>query len=53
MSTQQHRKPIDPMAVILWIVLGIPGALVFCWLAYIFVSVVFLGRSSSCPQNLC
>ena len=53
MSQHQAKRTIDPMAIVLWVVFGIPAIAVMLWLAWIFVSVVFLGRSSSCPQNLC
>ena len=54
---QQHqqttKRQFDPLAWVFGIVIGVPIAVVVLWLVYLFISVVFLGGSSACPQNLC
>lgn len=49
----KQKPEFDPL---LWLVsaagIGI-AIVVFSWLMYLFVSVVFGGASTSCPQNLC
>jgi ABC-type Co2+ transport system permease subunit len=40
----------------LWLVgilFGTPAVLVLAWLVWLFVSTVFLGEGSACPQNSC
>jgi hypothetical protein len=36
-----------------WVFFGGPALALMLWLLWLFVSVVFLGRSNACPQNLC
>lgn len=44
----------DPILWFVAVVFGIlPCAAGFGYLAYLFVTVVYLGGGSSCPQNLC
>lgn len=39
--------------VVLGIFFGLPIAICLGYTLFLFVSVVFLGESSACPQNLC
>lgn len=47
-----QRKP-DYLQWAIGLVFAIPVALVLGYLVYLFISVVFLGGSSACPQNSC
>jgi hypothetical protein len=44
-----HKKHPDPLLYVAGALLALP----FAYLIYLIVSVVLLGESSACPQNLC
>ena len=44
-----HRKNPDPLLYVAGALMALP----FLYLIYLIVSVIFLGESSACPQNLC
>jgi hypothetical protein len=43
----------DIAAVLLFCMWAFIVVLGFGFLAYLFISVIYLGEGSSCPQNLC
>lgn len=43
----------DPLANLLIFLLVLGGCAALGYVLWLFVSVVFLGGGSSCPQNLC
>ena len=51
------QKTSDAVAYFIYIcfvsIFLFAGAIAALWLIWIFLSVIFLGDSSSCPQNLC
>lgn len=51
-KTQMQRKP-DYGLVLVALIFGAPVVLGLAYVAYLFISVVFLGGSSACPQNSC
>lgn len=44
---------LDPIGVLAFLVFGVPAILALGYIAYLLVSVLFLGGSSACPQNMC
>jgi hypothetical protein len=44
---------MDPIETFVYTVGAAIAVTVLGTLAYIFISVIFLGGSTSCPQNLC
>jgi hypothetical protein len=48
-----RRRSSDPLLTVIGLVGYGIAAVAFGYMMYLFISVVFLGGSSSCPQNLC
>ena len=51
-NSPMQRKP-DWLLWLIVVTFGTPAVLTLAYLVYLFVSVVFLGGSSACPQNSC
>lgn len=51
--SDERKKQRDPWGLIVSIGCAVPAILGVLVVLYLFVSVVFLGGSSACPQNLC